>query len=146
MKCNFKNRIGKNALDSVSAEARQQLLDAVAEEIKPQIGAAFDVALKSWELCVALALRDIGFGRKRIEEYFSALRARYGDLDYFACITDTHNSEKMSNLSTTFINGMRELEQSGIDSCELLNINALVINDVDVIKVLNKMNGKEVTT
>ena len=83
MKCNAKGKIDKSVLDTVLAATREELM----KEIRPELERAADVSLKSWELCVALSLHDIGFGKKRIADFFAALEERYKAFDDSCCIT-----------------------------------------------------------
>ena len=138
MKCNSKGKIDKRVLDAVLEATRAELM----KEIRPEFERAAEVTLKSWELCVALTLHDIGFGSKRIKRFFSALEERYKAFDDNCCITDLqHKGEKLTNMSTAFIQGVRELEQCGVDCREILNANEIIINDVNVFRVVDKMKG-----
>ena len=141
MKCNSKGKIDKQVLDAVLEATRAELM----KEIRPELERAADVSLKSWELCLALTLHDIGFGKKRIADFFAALEERYKAFDDSCCITDLqHKGEKLTNMSTAFIQGVRELEQCGIDCRKILNADEITINGVNVFKVVNKMLNREV--
>ena len=141
MKCNAKGKIDKQVLDVVLAAVRKELM----KEIRPELERAADVSLKSWELCLALTLHDIGFGKKRISDFFAALEERYKAFDDSCCITDLqHKGEKLTNMSTAFIQGVRELEQCGVNCREILNADEIIINGVNVFKVVNKMLNREV--
>lgn len=138
MKCNSKGKIDKRVLDAVLEATRAELM----KEIRPELERAADVSLKSWELCLALTLHDIGFGKKRISGFFAALEERYKAFDDNCCITDLqHKGEKLTNMSTAFIQGVRELEQCGVNCRELLNADEIIINDVNVFRVVDKMKG-----
>ena len=140
MKCNSKGKIDKRILDAVLAATREELM----KEIRPELERAADVSLKSWELCLALTLHDIGFGKKRISGFFAALEERYKAFDDSCCITDLqHKGEKLTNMSTAFIQGVRELEQCGVDCRDILNANEIIINDVNVFRVVDKMKGAQ---
>ena len=140
MKCNSKGKIDKQVLDAVLEATRAELM----KEIRPEFERAAEVTLKSWELCVALTLHDIGFGSKRIKRFFSALEERYKAFDDSCCITDLqHKGEKLTNMSTAFIQGVRELEQCGVNCREILNADEIIINGVNVFKVVNKMLNRE---
>ena len=140
MKCNSKGKIDKRVLDTVLDATRDELM----KEIRPEFERAAEVTLKSWELCVALTLHDIGFGSKRIKRFFSALEERYKAFDDSCCITDLqHKGEKLTNMSTAFIQGIRELEQCGVDCRDILNANEIIINDVNVFRVVDKMKGAQ---
>ena len=142
MKCNSKGKIDKQVLDAVLAATREELM----KEIRPELERAADVSLKSWELCLALTLHDIGIGKKRITDFFAALEERYKAFDDNCCITDLqHKGEKLTNMSTAFIQGVRELEQCGVNCREILNADEIIINGVNVFKVVNKMLNREVT-
>ena len=141
MKCNSKGKIDKQVLDAVLEATRAELM----KEIRPELERAADVSLKSWELCLALTLHDIGFGKKRISDFFAALEERYKAFDDSCCITDMqHKGAKLTNMSTAFIQGVRELEQCGVDCREILNADEIIINGVNVFKVVNKMLNREV--
>ena len=141
MKCNSKGKIDKRVLDAVLEATRAELM----KEIRPELERAADVSLKSWELCLALTLHDIGFGKKRISDFFAALEERYKAFDDSCCITDLqHKGEKLTNMSTAFIQGVRELEQCGVNCREILNADEIIINGVNVFKVVNKMLNREV--
>ena len=141
MKCNSKGKIDKRVLDAVLEATRAELM----KEIRPELERAADVSLKSWELCLALTLHDIGFGKKRISGFFAALERRYKAFDDSSCITDLqHKGEKLTNMSTAFIQGVRELEQCGVNCREILNADEIIINGVNVFKVVNKMLNREV--
>ena len=141
MKCNSKGKIDKQVLDAVLEATRAELM----KEIRPELERAADVSLKSWELCLALTLHDIGFGKKRISDFFSALEERYKAFDDSCCITDLqHKGEKLTNMSTAFIQGVRELEQCGVNCREILNADEIIINGVNVFKVVNKMLNRKV--
>ena len=141
MKCNSKGKIDKQVLDAVLEATRAELM----KEIRPELERAADVSLKSWELCLALTLHDIGFGKKRISDFFAALEERYKAFDDSCCITDLqHKGEKLTNMSTAFIQGVRELEQCGVNCREILNADEIIINGVNVFKVVNKMLNREV--
>lgn len=141
MKCNSKGKIDKQVLDAVLEATRAELM----KEIRPELERAADVSLKSWELCLALTLHDIGFGKKRISGFFAALEERYKAFDDSCCITDLqHKGEKLTNMSTAFIQGVRELEQCGVNCREILNADEIIINGVNVFKVVNKMLNREV--
>ena len=142
MKCNSKGKIDKQVLDAVLEATRAELM----KEIRPELERAADVSLKSWELCLALTLHDIGFGKKRISDFFAALEERYKAFDDSCCITDLqHKGEKLTNMSTAFIQGVRELEQCGVDCRGILNADEIIINGVNVFRVVDKMLNKEVT-
>lgn len=141
MKCNSKGKIDKRVLDAVLEATRAELM----KEIRPELERAADVSLKSWELCLALTLHDIGFGKKRITDFFAALEERYKSFDDSCCITDIqHKGTKLTNMSTAFIQGVRELEQCGVNCREILNADEIIINGVNVFKVVNKMLNREV--
>ena len=141
MKCNSKGKIDKQVLDAVLEATRAELM----KEIRPELERAAEVTLKSWELCVALTLHDIGFGSKRIKRFFSALEERYKAFDDNCCITDLqHKGEKLTNMSTAFIQGVRELEQCGVNCREILNADEIIINGVNVFRVVDKMLNREV--
>ena len=142
MRCNSKGKIDKRVLDAVLEATRAELM----KEIRPELERAADVSLKSWELCLALTLHDIGFGKKRIADFFAALEERYKAFDDNCCITDLqHKGTKLTNMSTAFIQGVRELEQCGVNCREILNADEIIINGVNVFKVVNKMLNREVT-
>ena len=142
MKCNSKGKIDKQVLDAVLEATRAELM----KEIRPELERAADVSLKSWELCLALTLHDIGFGKKRIADFFAALEERYKAFDDSCCITDLqHKGAKLTNMSTAFIQGVRELEQCGVNCREILNANEIIINGVNVFRVVDKMLNREVT-
>ena len=125
-------------LDAVLEATRAELM----KEIRPELERAADVSLKSWELCLALTLHDIGFGKKRISDFFAALEERYKAFDDNCCITDLqHKGEKLTNMSTAFIQGVRELEQCGVNCREILNADEIIINGVNVFRVVDKMKG-----
>ena len=141
MRCNSKGKIDKRVLDAVLEATHAELM----KEIRPELERAADVSLKSWELCLALTLHDIGFGKKRISDFFAALEERYKAFDDSCCITDLqHKGEKLTNMSTAFIQGVRELEQCGVNCREILNADEIIINGVNVFKVVNKMLNREV--
>ena len=141
MKCNSKGKIDKRVLDAVLEATRAELM----KEIRPELERAADVSLKSWELCLALTLHDIGFGKKRISDFFAALEERYKAFDDSCCITDLqHKGEKLTNMSTAFIQGVRELEQCGVNCREILNADEIIINGVNVFRVVDKMSNREV--
>ena len=142
MRCNSKGKIDKQVLDAVLEATRAELM----KEIRPELERAADVSLKSWELCLALTLHDIGFGKKRIADFFAALEERYKSFDDSCCITDMqHKGEKLTNMSTAFIQGVRELEQCGVDCRVILNADEIIINGVNVFRVVDKMLNREVT-
>ena len=142
MKCNSKGKIDKQVLDAVLEATRAELM----KEIRPELERAADVSLKSWELCLALTLHDIGFGKKRITDFFAALEERYKSFDDSCCITDLqHKGEKLTNMSTAFIQGVRELEQCGVNCREILNADEIIINGVNVFRVVDKMLNREGT-
>lgn len=96
-----------------------------------------------WELCVLVALREgFGFGEKRLLEFEKTLAEVEKLFMTNACAT-TVNARRgqISDIDTAVIQLVQRLK--GVDWQTVLDIDELVIGGRDIVKIVNKLNGKD---
>ena len=96
-----------------------------------------DATKMIWELTLMVTLRDVyGFGNKRMMKFFDDFHETQKWFEEKSKLTDT-NRDKYSNMDTVIIQMMNMLD--GIDYKEILNLDGIVVNGKDLLKIVDKM-------
>ena len=91
-----------------------------------------------WELTLMVTLRNVyGFGNKRMMKFFDDFRNVQKWFENKSKLTDT-NRDKYSNMDTVIIQMMNMLD--GIDYKDILNLDGIVINGKDLVKIAEKIS------
>ena len=98
-----------------------------------------DVTKLIWELTLMVTLRNVyGFGNKRITKFFDDFHETQKWFEEKSKLTDT-NRDKYSNMDTVIIQMMNMLD--GIDYKDILNLDGIVINGKDLVKIAEKISS-----
>ena len=90
-----------------------------------------------WELTLMVTLRNVyGFGNKRMMKFFDDFRNVQKWFENKSKLTDTKRDE-YSDIDTTIIKMLEMLE--GVDYKEILNVDGIIINGKDLLKIVDKM-------
>ena len=92
-----------------------------------------------WELTLMVTLRNVyGFGNKRMMKFFDDFRNVQKWFENKSKLTDTKRDE-YSDIDTAIIKMLEMLE--GIDYKEILNMDGIIINGKDLLKIAEKMSS-----
>ena len=92
-----------------------------------------------WELTLMVTLRTVyGFGNKRMMKFFDDFHETQKWFEEKSKLTDT-NRDKYSNMDTVIIQMMNMLD--GIDYKDILNLDGIVINGKDLVKIAEKISS-----
>ena len=92
-----------------------------------------------WELTLMVTLRHVyGFGNKRMMKFFDDFHETQKWFEEKSKLTDT-NRDKYSNMDTVIIQMMNMLD--GIDYKDILNLDGIVINGKDLVKIAEKISS-----
>ena len=92
-----------------------------------------------WELTLMVTLRNVyGFGNKRITKFFDDFHETQKWFEEKSKLTDT-SRDKYSNMDTVIIQMMNMLD--GIDYKNILNLDGIVINGKDLVKIAEKISS-----
>ena len=92
-----------------------------------------------WELTLMVTLRNVyGFGNKRITKFFDDFHETQKWFEEKSKLTDTSH-DKYSNMDTVIIQMMNMLD--GIDYKDILNLDGIVINGKDLVKIAEKISS-----
>ena len=92
-----------------------------------------------WELTLMVTLRNVyGFGNKRMMKFFDDFRNVQKWFENKSKLTDT-SRDKYSNMDTVIIQMMNMLD--GIDYKDILNLDGIVINGKDLVKIAEKISS-----
>ena len=106
---------------------------------KQTISNNLDATKMIWELTLMVTLRDVyGFGNKRMMKFFDDFHETQKWFEEKSKLTDT-NRDKYSNMDTVIIQMMNMLD--GIDYKDILNLDGIVINDKDLVKIAEKISS-----
>ena len=106
---------------------------------KQTISNNLDATKMIWELTLMVTLRDVyGFGNKRMLKFFDDFHETQKWFEEKSKLTDT-NRDKYSNMDTVIIQMMNMLD--GIDYKDILNLDGIVINGKDLVKVAEKISS-----
>lgn len=98
-----------------------------------------DTTKMIWELTLMVTLRNVyGFGNKRITKFFDDFHETQKWFEEKSKLTDT-NRDKYSNMDTVIIQMMNMLD--GIDYKDILNLDGIVINGKDLVKIAEKISS-----
>lgn len=98
-----------------------------------------DATKMIWELTLMVTLRDVyGFGNKRMMKFFDDFHETQKWFEEKSKLTDT-SRDKYSNMDTVIIQMMNMLD--GIDYKDILNLDGIVINDKDLLKIAEKISS-----
>ena len=90
-----------------------------------------------WELTLMVTLRNVyGFGNKRMMKFFDDFHETQKWFENKSKLTDTKRDE-YSDIDTTIIKMLEMLE--GVDYKEILNMDGIIINGKDLLKIVDKM-------
>ena len=90
-----------------------------------------------WELTLMVTLRNVyGFGNKRMMKFFDDFRNVQKWFENKSKLTDIKRDE-YSDIDTTIIKMLEMLE--GIDYKDILNMDGIIINGKDLLKIVDKM-------
>ena len=91
-----------------------------------------------WELTLMVTLRNVyGFGNKRMMKFFDDFHETQKWFEEKSKLTDTSH-DKYSNMDTVIIQMMNMLD--GIDYKDILNLDGIVINGKDLVKIAEKIS------
>ena len=97
-----------------------------------------DATKMIWELTLMVTLRNVyGFGNKRMMKFFDDFHETQKWFEEKSKLTDT-NRDKYSNMDTVIIQMMNMLD--GIDYKDILNLDGIVINGKDLVKIAEKIS------
>ena len=92
-----------------------------------------------WELTLMVTLRNVyGFGNKRMMKFFDDFHETQKWFEEKSKLTDT-NRDKYSNMDTVIIQMMNMID--GIDYKDILNLDGIVINGKDLVKIAEKISN-----
>ena len=92
-----------------------------------------------WELTLMVTLRNVyGFGNKRMMKFFDDFRNVQKWFENKSKLTDTKRDE-YSDIDTVIIQMMNMLD--GIDYKDILNLDGIVINGKDLVKIAEKISS-----
>ena len=92
-----------------------------------------------WELTLMVTLRNVyGFGNKRMMKFFDDFHETQKWFEEKSKLTDTSH-DKYSNMDTVIIQMMNMLD--GIDYKDILNLDGIVINGKDLVKIAEKISS-----
>ena len=98
-----------------------------------------DATKMIWELTLMVTLRNVyGFGNKRMMKFFDGFHATQKWFEEKSKLTDTSH-DKYSNMDTVIIQMMNMLD--GIDYKDILNLDGIVINGKDLVKIAEKISS-----
>ena len=98
-----------------------------------------DATKMIWELTLMVTLRNVyGFGNKRMMKFFDDFHETQKWFEEKSKLTDT-NRDKYSNMDTVIIQMMNMLD--GIDYKDILNLDGIVINGKDLVKIAEKISS-----
>lgn len=103
MKCNYKAKLNSSVTKNIAQTA--------------------STMKRLWEVATLIALhREFGFGVKRLNRFYEALKAVYTEFDETSAITDKYDRKKreFSNIDTAILMMLRELRNDGIDHRDIL--------------------------
>ena len=106
---------------------------------KQTISNNLDATKMIWELTLMVTLRNVyGFGNKRMMKFFDDFHETQKWFEEKSKLTDT-NRDKYSNMDTVIIQMMNMLD--GIDYKDILNLDGIVINGKDLVKIAEKISS-----
>lgn len=106
---------------------------------KQTISNNLDTTKLIWELTLMVTLRNVyGFGNKRITKFFDDFHETQKWFEEKSKLTDT-SRDKYSNMDTVIIQMMGMLD--GIDYKDILNLDGIVINGKDLVKIAEKISS-----
>ena len=106
---------------------------------KQTISNNLDATKMIWELTLMVTLRNVyGFGNKRMMKFFDDFHETQKWFEEKSKLTDT-SRDKYSNMDTVIIQMMNMLD--GIDYKEILNLDGIVINGKDLVKIAEKISS-----
>ena len=92
-----------------------------------------------WELTLMVTLRNVyGFGNKRMMKFFDDFHETQKWFEEKSKVTDT-SRDKYSNMDAVIIQMMNMLD--GIDYKDILNLDGIVINNKDLVKIAEKISS-----
>ena len=92
-----------------------------------------------WELTLMVTLRNVyGFGNQRIAKFFDGFHETQTWFEEKSKVTDT-SRDKYSNMDTVIVQMMGMLD--GIDYKDILNLDGIVINGKDLVKIAEKISS-----
>lgn len=98
-----------------------------------------EVTKTIWELTLMVTLRNVyGFGNKRMAKFFDGFHETQTWFEEKSKLTDT-NRDKYSNMDTVIVQMMGMLD--GIDYKDILNLDGIVINGKDLVKIAEKISS-----
>ena len=98
-----------------------------------------DATKTIWELTLMVTLRNVyGFGNKRMMKFFDDFHETQKWFEEKSKLTDTSH-DKYSNMDTVIIQMMNMLD--GIDYKDILNLDGIVINGKDLVKIAEKISS-----
>ena len=98
-----------------------------------------EVTKMIWELTLMVTLRNVyGFGNKRITKFFDDFHETQKWFEEKSKWPDT-SRDKYSNMDTVIVQMMNMLD--GIDYKDILNLDGIVINGKDLVKIAEKISS-----
>lgn len=101
---------------------------------------SLDLTKIIWDLCLLVTLHEgFGFGEKRMKQFYEKLEEAQKWFTEYSCATDRHR-DAYSNIDAAIIKLIRNLD--GIDWQSILNVDQIVLNGTDVVKVADIINRR----
>ena len=98
-----------------------------------------DATKMIWELTLMVTLRNVyGYGNKRMMKFFDDFHETQKWFEEKSKLTDP-SRDKYSNMDTVIIQMMNMLD--GIDYKDILNLDGIVINGKDLVKIAEKISS-----
>lgn len=102
---------------------------------------SLDLTKIIWDLCLISTLRyEFGFGEKRIKRFYEKLEETQRDFTRYSCATD-RIPETYTNMDTAIIRLINELD--GIDWKSILNVDTIIFNGKDLVKIAKMCNRRD---
>ena len=106
---------------------------------KQTISNNLDVTKMIWEMTLMVTLKDVyGFGNKRMMKFSDDFHETQKWFEEKSKLTDT-SRDKYRNMDTVIIQMMNMLD--GIDYKDILNLDGIVINGKDLVKIAEKISS-----
>ena len=106
---------------------------------KQTISNNLDATKMIWELTLMVTLRNVyDFGNKRMMKFFDGFHETQKWFEEKSKVTDTKRDE-YSDIDTVIIQMMNMLD--GIDYKDILNLDGIIINGKDLLKIVDKMSN-----
>lgn len=138
MKANIKPQFDRKMIDAL----KEQISDEFEREYLEKTQAQIDVLLTGWNICLATVLRNMGFGKKRMFDFFREFHSELVALDVSASAATRKSQPNLDfgDASTAFAHRLRDLNEADINFRELLNVDEIWVNDTEVCALADRIS------